>query len=266
MPRFPAEEERGNGGGRGHSAPAPAERGAAVKMPGRRWAPARYGGGKPALPGRRFNLRPGGCLGDPRSSAPLNAHTSAVPEPGPAREGLRLPGAGCPARPPPARCRGAPLPQRLGRAGSAAPSPSCPLPACSALPGSRSSGNGSLDRGPCESGGTWSPRRGCAGLLGSTGSPHHAGFAEGGDKYPPRRPCPAGEGRGTNSARASADNYLRGCGGRRGSTRRGRCPRAARPQSPRGRGRSPGQRRTAVHGGWQNPRGGGDSAPQRKAT
>lgn len=43
-------------------------------------------------------------------------------------------------------------------------------------------------------------------------------------------------------------------------------PRAARPQAPRGRGRSPRQRRTAVHGGWQNPRGWGDSAPQRKAT
>lgn len=207
----------------------------------------RHGGRRPALPGRRFNLPPPRGLPGPS----LELLAAKCPQ-------LSRAGAGA------GRRRGAraqavlpgltaPLLPAAGSAGSATPPPSCPLPASGALPGTAPLGME-----------VWIGVHASLAGLSVPRDPRTTRASPSGeaDIHPAVLVLPARD-TGHTRPEPSADNYSRDPAGR---TWRGRCPRAAAPQAPRGRGRSPGLRRMAVHGGWQNSRGWGDKAPQRKAS
>ncbi|XP_027506620.1 uncharacterized protein LOC113950711 [Corapipo altera] len=229
----------------------------------------RHGRERPALPGGRFNLRPGGCPGAHRSCPPLNAHTCP---PGPllARGG----GSAYPARPPLPGSGGAPLPEGPGSAGSSAPPPSRPLPARSALPGTRASGHGSLDWGPGKPRRTRSPRRGCAvrDLSVPRKSRTTQASPRGEANIHPAALVLTGRGAGqtlperlpTTSYGASAPYGLRE---RRGRTRDSGSSRVARPQGSPRKGAPPGAKKEdGSPRRLAEPRRRGNRAPQRKAS
>lgn len=209
MPGFPAEEERGDGG---RSAPAPAGRGAAVPvpLPGERWARTWRRG--PALPGRRFNLSPGGC---PELLAAERCRRS---RPGP-RRGVRaravLPGLTAPSLPAARAAR----PGRLRNTASLL----CPA---------------GSERAP---GHRWAWERGSGSVRVWRGSRFHGRRTS----APLSLSCRRGtrDKLGPSKCRQLFGEPARGCGGRRGRSRRGR---RRSPAAPGKGGAAPGE------GGWQS--------------